>query len=130
MYICTTAKGKTVATPDVCKTPAPPGPPVPMPYVNTATPALASPVARRVLIAGSPTLTKNSKIPMSNGDNPGVAGGLKSSTFMQQVTFAGGSAKVTLAGKPAVRHMEKIQANKGNAIGTFVQPSQMKVTAG
>lgn len=130
MYLCTTAKGKTLATPDVCKTPAPPGPPIPMPYTNTATPAMANPVVRTVLVGGSPTLARNAKIPMSNGDNPGVAGGMVSNSFMQEVCFISSSNKVKLGGKPAVRYLDQIKANKGNAMGSFVEPSQSKVSAG
>ncbi len=130
MFICTTAKGKTLATPDVCKTPTPPGPPVPMPYVNTASPAMANPVVRNILISGAPTLAKNAKIPMSNGDNAGVAGGVMSNSFMQEVTFTSGNTKVTLAGKPAVRYLDQVKGNKGNAMGTVMQPSQSKVKAG
>jgi hypothetical protein len=130
MFICTTQKGKTLATPDVCKTPAPPGPPIPMPYVNTANLAMANPVARKVLIGGAPALNKTSKIAMSSGDNAGVAGGVMSNAFMQEVSFTSASNKVLLAGKPAVRLMDQIKANKGNAMGTVVQPSQTKVNAG
>ena len=130
MYICTTAKGKTLATPDVCKTPAPPGPPMPMPYTNTASPAMANPVVRTILIGGSPTLAKNAKIAMSNGDSAGVAGGMVSGSFMQEVCFTSGSDKVTLAGKPAVRYLDQIKANKGNALGSVIEPSQNTVNAG
>jgi len=130
MYLCSIAKGKTLASPDVCKTPAPPGPPVPMPYVNTATPAMANPVVTTVLVSGSPVLSKNSKIAMSNGDNAGVAGGVVSNAVMQEVCFTSASNKVTLKGKPAVRHLDQIKANKGNAMGSFIEPSQTKVRAG
>ncbi len=130
MYLCSIAKGKTLASPDTCKTPAPPGPPVPMPYVNTATPAMANPVVTTVLVSGSPVLSKSSKIPMSNGDNAGVAGGVMSNSVMQEVCFTSASNKVTLKGKPAVRYLDQVKANKGNAMGTFVEPSQTKVQAG
>ena len=99
MYLCSIAKGKTLASPDVCKTPAPPGPPV---------------------------LSKNSKIAMSNGDNAGVAGGVVSNSFLQEVCFTSASSKVALKGKPAVRHLDQIKANKGNAMGSFIKPSQAK----
>lgn len=115
--------------PDVCKTPAPPGPPVPMPYVNTAQTTLANPLALKVLVSGSPALTKSSKISVSMGDTPGVAGGVVSGSVMGECEFVTASFKVKLQGKPAVRQMDSVKSNKGNTFGALLQPSQVKVNA-
>lgn len=128
MFITTIAKGKTMATPDVCKTPTPGGP-VPIPYVNNAMTMMGNPSTKKVLVNGSPALTKNSIISMSNGDNAGVTGGVASNAFMQKVQFVSASKKVKFQGNPVVRVYDQIKANKGNAMGTVIQPSQSKVDA-
>ena len=76
MFVCTIAAGQAMAMPDTCKTPAPPAPPVPIPYPNFAMTQMASPASTKVLIGGSPALMKTSEIPLTSGDEPGVAGGV------------------------------------------------------
>jgi len=129
MFIATIQSGQAVCMPDVCKTPAPPGPPVPVPYVNTAQTTLANPTALKVLVCGSPALNKGSKIAMSMGDNPGVAGGVVSGSFMGECEFVSASFKVKLQGKPAVRQLDSAKSNKGNTFGALLTPSQVKVNA-
>lgn len=127
MFVATIQAGQATCMPDVCKTPAPPGPPVPVPYVNTAQTTLANPTALKVLVCGSPALTKSSKIPMSMGDNAGVAGGVVSGSFMGECEFVSASFKVKFEGKPAVRQMDSAKSNKGNTFGALLAPSQVKV---
>lgn len=129
MFVCTVGGGSTMAMPDVCKTPAPPAPPVPIPYPNMAEMPMAVPPVPTVLVSGSPAINKSSKISLSNGDSPGVAGGVVSGSFMQEVEFVMGSMKVTIGGKPAVRNGDMAKANKGNAVGSVAVPSQTKVMA-
>ena len=72
------SSGITTATiPDVCKTPSPGGP-VPVPYPNiaqsiTLTNGTTTVKGDKVMAAN-----KGSKFALSNGDNAGVAGGVKS----------------------------------------------------
>lgn len=129
MFICTAGGGSTMAMPDVCKTPAPPAPPIPLPYPNMAQLAMGMPPVITVLIGGAPALNKASKIPISSGDEPGVAGGVVSGSFIQEVEFIMGSLIVTIGGKPAVRLGDPVKANKGNAVGSVIAPSQSIVMA-
>lgn len=129
MFVCTAGGGSTMAMPDVCKTPAPPAPPIPIPYPNMGELVMAVPPVPTVLVSGAPALNKASKIPLSSGDEPGVEGGLVSGTFMQEIEFTMGSMVVTIGGKPAVRMDDPIKANKGNAMGTVIAPSQAVVMA-
>ena len=129
MFICTAGGGSTMAMPDVCKTPAPPAPPIPLPYPNMAQLAMGIPPVPNVLIGGAPSLNKASKIPISSGNEPGVAGGVVSGTFIQEVEFIMGSLIVTIGGKPAVRLGDPVKANKGNAVGSVIAPSQSIVMA-
>lgn len=129
MFICTAGGGSTMAMPDVCKTPAPPAPPIPIPYPNMAQLAMGMPPVTNVLIVGAPSLNKASKIPISTGDEPGVLGGVISGTIIGEVEFIMGSLIVTIGGKPAVRLGDPVKANKGNAVGSVIAPSQSVVMA-
>ena len=128
MFAVTKQNGQCVAAvPDVCKTPAPPAPPVPIPYPNLAMPMMGNPCTLKVMIAGMPALTKASIIPLSNGDQAGVAGGVMSSKVMGPVEFLMGSMKVTLEGNPAVRMGDQTKHNDGNTMGMVAAPSQAVV---
>lgn len=129
MFVCTIGGGTTMATPDVCQTPAPPASPIPIPYPNIAQLAMALPAVTNVLVSGAPAINKSSKILLSSGDEAGVAGGAVSGTFIQQVEFVMGSLIVSIGGKPAIRLGDPIKANKGNAIGAVMTPSQTVVLA-
>lgn len=69
---------------DICKTPAPPAPaPVPMPYPNVAVSSTPGPgYTTKTLATATPMLTKKGKIAVSNGMQPGVALGVRSSKIM------------------------------------------------
>ena len=129
MFIATIQSGMSFCFPDVSKTPAPPAPPVPIPYPNTAQTTLANPTALKVLVSGSPALTKSSKISVSMGDITGVAGGVSSGSVAGQCEFTSASFKVKLQGKPAVRQLDMTKSNKSNTVGSLLQPSQAKVNA-
>lgn len=127
MFAVTKQAGQCFAFPDVCKTPIPPAGPVPIPYPNIAMPMMGNPATRKVMISGMPALTKASKISMSNGDQPGVAGGAVSGKIMGPAEFVLGSLKVKLEGNPAVRLGHPTKQNDGNAVGAVLVPSQAKV---
>ena len=126
-FVATIQAGQTNSTPDVCKTPAPPGPPIPVPYPNFAMTTLANPPTTKVLVGGAPAVTKSSKIPLSNGDTAGTMGGVVSGSFMGECEFITASFKVKFEGQPVVRQGDSVKSNKGNAIGALLQPSQVKV---
>jgi hypothetical protein len=117
---------------DFCKTPSPAGP-VPMPYPNFAMPMQASggTCSSKVKICGKKTLVKGSEIPMSTGDEGGVAGGVVSNMFKGSVTYKKGSGKVKAEGKEVCFHGSLTGQNGNNAnvpAGAQVAPSQAKVT--
>ncbi|MDR2140830.1 MAG: DUF4150 domain-containing protein [Deltaproteobacteria bacterium] len=107
MFALTTKGGLAQSlAPDVCKTPAPPAAPVPLPYVNMfqlnqTDPSSAS---QKVIIDGAQALNTQSEVPMSMGDEPGTVGGIISNQFIGPGTIspASGSLKVFIEGKQAV----------------------------
>ena len=127
MFAVTKQAGQCFAMPDVCKTPAPPAPPIPTPYPNIAMPMMGNPATTKVLICGMPALTKASKITISSGDEAGLAGGVASSKVMGPAEFIMGSMKVKFEGNPAVRLGDSTKQNDGNAVGAVLAPSQAKV---
>jgi hypothetical protein len=111
-------KGSThtsIATiPDVCKTPSPAGP-VPIPYPNISQSAMLDKGTSTVKVdGGNMAAIKGSEFSMSNGDNAGVAGGVKSSTFMKESTWILYSFDVKLEGQNACRLMDKKFQNHEN----------------
>ena len=64
--------GMSMGFPDVCNTPAGPVT-VPVPYPNIAMNAMAAPFSPNVLLTMMPALNTGSIIPMTSGDEPGVA---------------------------------------------------------
>jgi hypothetical protein len=127
--------GQCFAFPDVCKTPAPPAPFVPIPYPNIAMPADASggTVSSKVKIEGKEVCTTKTEITMSSGDEGGTAGGgMISSKFKGPAKYKKGSSKVSVEGNPVVHLTSMIgQNDSGNPnmpAGNQVAPSQTKVT--
>lgn len=127
MFAVTKQAGQCMAMPDVCKVPSPGGP-VPTPFVNLAMPMMANGASQKVHVCGSPALNKASKIPSSNGDEPGSAGGgVSSAKIIGECEFTMGSKKVNFEGHPVVRLSDGTRQNNGNAIGNVTVPSQSKV---
>lgn len=114
--------------PDVCLTPAPPSPsPVPVPYPNACSGATAIGFCPKVLLLGAPAHTVLSCIPMTNGDNAGVALGQTSGTVMATSRHTTASNKVKWCGLPASRCTSRTKQNTVNTDGSRVSPSQTKV---
>ncbi len=122
----------TSSVPDVCKTPAPPGPPTPVPYVNIfqCNMVLPNTASTKVFICGAAALNVKSKTTISNGDEPGVAGGVSSGKFIGPGEFTKGSAKVQFQGKDAVKMGASTKHNDGNATGMSSTSAQTKVSLG
>ncbi len=121
--IATTAGGMSQGTPDVCKVPAPPAPPVPTPFPNMAQNATAQGTSVTVKVMNMPCLTKNSQIPMSSGDEAGVAGGVTSGMNMGPMTVKTTSNTVKVEGSGAFTHLKNTAHNGSNAnmpMGTHV----------
>jgi hypothetical protein len=116
--------------PDVCKTPAPPAPPIPIPYPNIAQLAQANGCTTKVKIGNKAVLTKSSKIPMSSGDEAGSLGGLISGKIKGEAKPKKTSAKIKAEGKAVVYHTCIFGQNGSNAnvpAGIHVAPSQTKI---
>lgn len=68
--------GMLMCFPDVCQTPAPPAPPIPIPYPNIAQSTDTDKGTKKVKADGEPVMTKASNFKMSAGDEAGSVGGL------------------------------------------------------
>jgi hypothetical protein len=110
--------------PDVCKTPSPAGPvPIPYPVIISMSSQLANGTTTVKADGGNMIAVKGSEFSMCNGDQPGTAGGVKSSTFMKEATWILYSFDVKMDGKNACRLSDKMQMNHGNSacLGGIVQ---------
>lgn len=122
--------GTNMGMPDVCKTPVGPAiVPIPYPNISMGATAMPSSAAMKVLIAGGFAHTVGTQIPMSNGDQPGVAGGLFSGCIMGPTKFLMGSTATFFGGKPAARltSMTGQNGSSMNVPGTTIAPAQTKV---
>ncbi|WP_237386333.1 DUF4150 domain-containing protein [Xenorhabdus sp. Sc-CR9] len=128
MYANTQGGGTDMATPDICLTPAPPGAPVPVTYVNTAQGTSGiSPSTSTILFMGSPAHNIGTTIVMTNGDNAGVNLGVTSGTVMGPSRHTVGANSVLIKGSPATRVSSSTMQNSTNAVGSRTAPSQTKV---
>jgi len=116
--------------PDVCLTPAPPAPPVPIPYPNTAQVAASNGTISKVLIENKETVAEGSKVPNSSGDEAGTNGGVTSGVNMGPVEPKVFSSKVFAGGKKVV-FVTATSAHNGTSAnmpaGAQIAPSQAKV---
>jgi hypothetical protein len=98
---------------DICKTPAPPAPaPIPLPYPNIAVSVMMGPgYTTKTLAMATPMWTKNGKIALSNGMQPGVALGLISSKIMGMCEATMTSTDVEAEGGGVVRTLDKGASN-------------------
>ena len=126
----TNGDGQCMIFPDVCKTPAPPAPPVPIPYPNIAmlTQIDGGTASDKVKIMGKKTATKGTEISMSSGDEAGSIGGVKSNKIKGKAKCKKGSSKVKVEGKEMAYHTTMWSQNDDNhPSGVQVAPSQQKV---
>jgi hypothetical protein len=127
MFANSQAGGQDFAFPDVCLTPAPPAPPVPVPYPNMTTRPMATNAVYKVLIAGTPAHNMNTEIPVSNGDNAGVNMGVASGRDMGSSRCTTGATMVLIGGMPGTRLTSSTMQNGTNAVGACIVPSQTTV---
>lgn len=121
--------GVCFAFPDVCKTPSPGGP-VPIPYPNFGQVMQITKTATKVKFCNKEAATKNSEIPMSQGDEAGVAGGVVSNVNMNKVIYKKCSSKVKAQGHQVAYLTSMTGQNGMNAnmpAGNQIAPSQIKV---
>jgi hypothetical protein len=128
MFANTQMMGMDTGFPDVCLTPAPPAPaPVPIPYPNIAMGPMGVPAAYNILYMCTPAHNMSTSIPLSNGDNAGVATGVASGMVMGPARHLTGAFTVLLNGMPATRLTSVALQNSTNCPGARVVPSQIKV---
>lgn len=120
--------GNNFAFPDVCLTPAPPAPPVPIPYPNTSLLNTAIPNQFKLFTMAMPDHNLMTTVPMSNGDNAGVAMNPISGMVMGPTKHLMGSAKVFKVGMPATKMLSMTGQNgmSPGAFGSTLVPSQVK----
>ena len=125
----TNGGGQAMGMPDVCKVPAPPLPPIPTPFPNIAMLPQAVGTSVMVKIASRPVVTVASKVPISMGDEAGVAGGVVSGVFIGPCSFKLGVPTVKIEGNDVVTQLKPTAHNgtSANAMGTILSPSQMTV---
>ena len=118
----------TTGPTDVCKTPAGTAVvPVPYPNMGMLQQAIATPV--NIFVMKKFPVTIASTIPMTTGDEAGVAGGVVSGVVKGPAKFTMGSATVLLNGQPAVRLTSTTVHNGAspNTVGMVAVPSQVTV---
>jgi hypothetical protein len=112
------SNGITTATiPDVCKTPAPPAPPVPIPYPNIAMSSdLLQGTTTVSADGGNMCAIDGSQFMKSTGDEAGVAGGIVSNLFIKEATWILYSFDVKFEGKAVCRLTDKMFHNHQNTV--------------
>jgi hypothetical protein len=103
--------------PDVCKTPSPGGPvPIPYPIIISLASNLANGTTTVKADGGNSIAIKGSELSRCSGDEPGTAGGVKSSTNMKEATWILYSPTVRMEGKNACRLGDKLFMNHQNTV--------------
>jgi hypothetical protein len=118
--------GMDVGFPDVCLTPTPAGP-IPIPYPDIAMGPMGVPAAYNVLFTCAPAHNMLTQVPLTNGDNPGLATGVVAHTVMGPSRHLTGAFTVLVGGAPATRLTSMSLQNTVNCPGMRVVPSQPKV---
>jgi len=126
MFANTQMMGMDMGFPDVCLTPAGPAV-VPIPYPNIAMAPMGVPAAYTILFECAPAHNMSTTIPLSNGDNAGVATGVASGCVMGPARHMTGAFTVLLNGMPATRLTSMSMQNSTNCVGARIVPSQTAV---
>ena len=106
--------GMSTAFPDVCKTPAPPAPPIPIPYPNIGKASDTTGGPSTVKTDGQMPMVKGATYSMSTGDEAGSVGGIMSSTVKGVCEFLMYSFDVKFEGNNACRMGDPLWHNKKN----------------
>lgn len=108
------SNGTTMSFPDVCKTPAPPAPPIPIPYPNIAMSSDAADTASTVKADGNPIMLQSSKYARSSGDEAGSLFGVVSNKNMGTANPKMFSMDVKADGKNVFRQLDIMTNNGGS----------------
>ncbi len=125
MFANTQMMGTDLAFPDVCLTPLPT--PTPIAYPNVAIASMGVKAVYHVLWACAPAHNIGTTIPLSNGDNAGIALGVASGTVMGPSRHLTGAFTVLVGGLPTTRLSSVSMQNSTNTAGMRITPSQVKV---
>jgi Toxin PAAR-like domain len=125
MFANTQMMGMSLGGPDVCLTPTPA--PVPIPYPNISMQPMGVPAAYNILFMCTPAHNMATTVPMTNGDNAGVAMGVASGTVMGPSRHLTAAFTVLVDCMPATRLTSVTLTNSTNAPGCSIVPSQVKV---
>lgn len=113
------SSGIAAAFPDVCKTPAPPAPFVPIPYPNISKSSNTSKGSKKVKMDGNPIMLKDSEFSTSTGDEAGTAGGnMVTNKTKGPAAFMMYSFDVKVEGKNVPRQLDIMIHNKSAISGT------------
>ena len=133
MFInCYSLPGINFAFPDVALTPipSPVGPiPVPLPYPNIGINSTALPptTAMNVFVFFTPAHNVITSLPLSNGDNAGLMGGITGPPLDMSFNFRASCSTSTLMGcMPVVRMVDMTLQNMWNSVGLTIAPSQVQ----
>lgn len=124
MFANTQMGGMNFGIPDVCLTPPVP---LPIPYPNFSFGPMGVPFVPVVLYGGTPAHNLSTIVPLSVGDNPGIATGVASGTVMGPTRSITASVTVLVGGLPGTRLTSVNIHNSTNAPGMRIVPSQIKV---
>jgi len=108
------SSGISIAFPDVCKTPAPPAPFVPIPYPNIAKSGDTAQGAKKVTCDGNPVCVKDSNFMLSSGDEAGTLMGVASNKIKGKAEFVNFSFDVQVEGKGVPRAFDLMLHNDKN----------------
>lgn len=108
------SSGISTAFPDVCKTPAPPAPPVPIPYPNIAQSGDVTKGSKKVKFDKKSICLKKSKLKTSTGDEAGTLKGIVSSKIKGKGQFQNYSFDVKVEGSNVCRLGDPTSQNMGS----------------
>ncbi len=108
------SSGISTAFPDVCKTPAPPAPPVPIPYPNVAMSGDVDKGSKKTKFDGKVVCLKKSKLKTSTGDEAGALKGIVSNKIKGKAAFVSYSFDVKVEGSNVCRLADPTTQNMGS----------------
>ncbi|MBW2525971.1 MAG: DUF4150 domain-containing protein [Deltaproteobacteria bacterium] len=121
--------GQALNFPDVCKTPAPPAPFVPVPYPDLGMNMQAAPFSPFVSVGFVPATNMGSLKVMTTGDEAGSMGGLVTGMIKGPGKLTVGNPIVFVTGLPAENLGLPTSGNAMNApVGAQIVPSVINVT--
>lgn len=122
------SSGMAMSFPDVCKTPAPPAPPIPIPYPNIAQSSDTADGSTTVKVDGNPIMLKSSNFSMSTGDEAGSLNGVVSNKIKGKAEPMNASFDVKVDGKAVFRLTDPMTANGGSAANALA-PAEVQAPA-